>query len=228
MWGVLPDRTKSDSFATFVQEVELRLRQALTAALGPELGREAAAEALVYGWEHWDRISEMANAAGYLYRVGRSRGGRMKTRTPAPLPPVAAERLPWIEPGVARSDTAVVRPAADRGAVAACLRVVDERGRRVAGGFQGHGAEPLRSCFAAIATPVGGGQMSIDVKTQVSGYGEQLLRGPGTHQCGRGDLAASKPVSRLGSPRWSLSRHSGGGVHLRWQVQRLWLSFLSA
>ena len=46
---------------------------------GPELGREAAAEALVYGWEQWDRISEMANPAGYLYRVGRSRDGRMKT-----------------------------------------------------------------------------------------------------------------------------------------------------
>ena len=37
---------------------------------------------------------------GYLYRVGQSRGGRMKKRTPVVLPPVASERLPWVEPGL--------------------------------------------------------------------------------------------------------------------------------
>ena len=97
---MLPDKTKNDSFTTFVEEVELRLRQALTAALGPEMGRDASAEALVYGWEHWDRISVMDNPVGYLYRVGQSRGGRMKRKTPVALPPVVAQRLPWVEPGL--------------------------------------------------------------------------------------------------------------------------------
>ena len=50
------DQTKVDSFTEFVSEVEPRLRRALTAAFGSEVGREAAAEALVYGWEHWDRV----------------------------------------------------------------------------------------------------------------------------------------------------------------------------
>ncbi len=97
---MLPDETKSDSFTDFVDEVELRLRQALTAVLGPELGRDASAEALVYGWEHWEQVSTMENPVGYLYLVGRSRGGRMRPKRPVVLPPVASQRLPWVEPGL--------------------------------------------------------------------------------------------------------------------------------
>lgn len=99
--AVLPDQTKSDSFTDFVNEVELRLRQALTAALGPEDGREAAAEALTYAWQHWERVGAMENSAGYLYRVGQSRGGRMRRRRRhVGLPPVTPDRLPWVEPGL--------------------------------------------------------------------------------------------------------------------------------
>ena len=99
-WPVLSDQIKSDSFTDFVDEVELRLRQALTAALGPEYGREASAEALAYAWEHWERLSVMDNPVGYLYRVGQSRGGRMRRQRHVVLPPVAADRLPWVEPGL--------------------------------------------------------------------------------------------------------------------------------
>ena len=97
---MLPDQTRSDSFTDFVDDVELRLRQALTAALGPEVGREASADALAYAWEHWERISVMENPVGYVYRVGQSRGGRMRRRRRVVLPPVATERLPWVEPGL--------------------------------------------------------------------------------------------------------------------------------
>ena len=42
--------------------------------------RDAVAEALVYAWEHWDRVMVMDNPAGYLYRwqgVGsQERSGR--------------------------------------------------------------------------------------------------------------------------------------------------------
>ncbi len=97
---MLADQTKRDSFTGFVGEVELRLRQALTAALGPEVGREAAAEALAYAWEHWERVGVMENPVGYLYRVGQSRGGRMRRKRRPVLPPVAMDRLPWVEPAL--------------------------------------------------------------------------------------------------------------------------------
>jgi DNA-directed RNA polymerase specialized sigma24 family protein len=74
---VLSDEPRADSFTEFVIATELLLRRALTAAFGPERGREAAAEALACGWEHWDRIQGMANPAGYLYRLGRDRARRM-------------------------------------------------------------------------------------------------------------------------------------------------------
>lgn len=92
------DQTKVDSFTEFVSEVEPRLRRALTAAFGSEVGREAAAEALVYGWKHWDRVREMENPAGYLYRVGRDRGRHVPKPVGRLDVEVAAERVPWVEP----------------------------------------------------------------------------------------------------------------------------------
>jgi DNA-directed RNA polymerase specialized sigma24 family protein len=97
---VLQDDTKRDSYTEFVHEAEKRLRQALSTAFGPEIGRDAAAEALVYGWEHWERLVGMENPVGYLYRVGRSRGVEMSRRRPVALPTVPLAALPWVEPGL--------------------------------------------------------------------------------------------------------------------------------
>jgi RNA polymerase sigma factor (sigma-70 family) len=89
--------TKADSFTEFVRETERPLRVALGAAFGPERGREAAADALAYGWEHWDRIASMDNPAGYLYRVGANRAKAMR-KPPVALRPVEVVSDPWIEP----------------------------------------------------------------------------------------------------------------------------------
>jgi DNA-directed RNA polymerase specialized sigma24 family protein len=98
---VLPDETKADSFSGFVGDKERQLRHALTAAYGYERGREAAAEALAYGWEHWERVSAMDNPGGYLYRVGLDRARRMKPKTvTSSLPEVASGRDLWFEPGL--------------------------------------------------------------------------------------------------------------------------------
>lgn len=97
---MIADHTRSQSFTEFVSDVEGRLRQALSSALGPEFGREAAAEALAYGWEHWATISEMENPVGYLFRVGQRSGRRMRSRKRVVFPAVAVERLPWVEPGL--------------------------------------------------------------------------------------------------------------------------------
>lgn len=97
---MIPDQATSDAFTEFVSDVEGQLRQALTSGLGPDHGREAAAEALAYGWENWARISEMENPVGYLFRVGQRSGRRMRSRQRVAFPAVAAGRLPWVEPGL--------------------------------------------------------------------------------------------------------------------------------
>jgi len=90
-------RDDGGSFTDFVRETEPRLRHALIAAYGQELGRECVAEALAYGWQHWERLSTMDNPAGYLYRVARSKGRRRKRPVFAPVP---EHRLPHVEPGL--------------------------------------------------------------------------------------------------------------------------------
>ena len=52
---MLEDRAKVDSFTRFVREVEPRLRHSLIPSVGLDAATEATAEALEYGWEHWDR-----------------------------------------------------------------------------------------------------------------------------------------------------------------------------
>ena len=51
-------------FTRFARDIEPRMRSALIAALGYDRGREATQDALVYAWEHWDRLRATENAAG--------------------------------------------------------------------------------------------------------------------------------------------------------------------
>ncbi len=95
-----PERvpTREELFTVFVRETQDRVRHALVAAHGPERGREAAAEAFSYAWEHWDRIEGMENPAGYVYRVGQR---AVRPRRQRPLFPAPADNpQPWIEPGL--------------------------------------------------------------------------------------------------------------------------------
>jgi DNA-directed RNA polymerase specialized sigma24 family protein len=82
----------------FFREAEPRLRHALVASCGPDVGREAAADALAYGWEHWDRVGAMENPAGYLYRVGRNAARQRRRRVAPEQPSVPIE--PWVEPAL--------------------------------------------------------------------------------------------------------------------------------
>ena len=83
----------------FAAEAEPRLRHALTAALGLELGREATCEALAYAWQHWPRVRALEHPVAYLYRVGRSAARRYRR-------PLRTVRLrssrpePWFEPAL--------------------------------------------------------------------------------------------------------------------------------
>lgn len=101
----MSNRTVLETFTDFVTEAEPALKRALCSALGRDLGLEATSEALAYGWEHWEKVQAMTNPVGYLYRVGRSkvRGLWRWRRRANPgflFPPVASDRLPWVEPAL--------------------------------------------------------------------------------------------------------------------------------
>ena len=100
------DQTGLD-FRAYFEHAEPRLRNALVAGFGPDDGREAAAEALAWGWRNWDRLQTMDNPNGYLYRIGRNRvlrqrareRGRVDVRTLDDLPD--RWQYPEFEPGLA-------------------------------------------------------------------------------------------------------------------------------
>ena len=72
-----------DEFEKFVRASEERLRIALTASFGVADGRTAAVDALSWAWENWDRVKDMSNPVGYLYRVGQTSARRIR---PRPIP----------------------------------------------------------------------------------------------------------------------------------------------
>jgi RNA polymerase sigma factor (sigma-70 family) len=88
------------AFEDFAASVGLRLRVALVAAYGPELGLDAAAEAVAYGWQHWERVGTMSNPAGYLYRVGQSAARHEFARRDIFMPRATAPDTPDFDPGL--------------------------------------------------------------------------------------------------------------------------------
>jgi len=89
---------RRESFTRFFSEAEPRLRHAFIARYGLDVGREVTADALTYGWEHWERVRAMDNSIGYLYRVGRTSFRRYRRKpTGTGLP---SHREPWFEPAL--------------------------------------------------------------------------------------------------------------------------------
>ena len=93
------------AFSRFVVANEARLRRVLVAHYGVEVGSEVASDAFAWAWEHWDRVREMENPCGYLYRVGQSsarRHRRWQRRIVLPAETPTAG-LPAPEPGLDRA-----------------------------------------------------------------------------------------------------------------------------
>jgi DNA-directed RNA polymerase specialized sigma24 family protein len=88
------------AFEDFAATVGLHLRVALVAAYGSEVGRDAAAEAIAYGWQNWERVGAMSNPAGYLYRVGQSAARREFKRRDVLMPGEPDLVLPDFDPGL--------------------------------------------------------------------------------------------------------------------------------
>ncbi len=85
-------------FGDFVAEVRPRLVRAFVSCRGVDGAADAAAEALAYAYENWERVREMENPGGYLYRVGQSR--TRPRRRPLALPSPSEVELPDVEPGL--------------------------------------------------------------------------------------------------------------------------------
>jgi RNA polymerase sigma factor (sigma-70 family) len=94
---VLLNESLVDSFTAWAERVEPRLRHALTASFGSQVGKEAAADALAHAWVHWDVVRVTENPLGYVYGVGRNMARRSARHRPV-FVPVATERLPEVEP----------------------------------------------------------------------------------------------------------------------------------
>jgi len=97
--GVEP-RPLEEIFVAFARALEPRLRVALMARFGPEQGREAAAEAIRWAWEHWARVEAASNPGGYLYRVGArwAQRTRLKQAVTPWIDRHVEESLPLVEP----------------------------------------------------------------------------------------------------------------------------------
>ena len=97
---MLPDEIVVDSFTEWVLDAESRLRHALTASFGSQVGKEATIDALSHAWEHWDRIRLKDNPLGYVYGVGRNKARRMASPRRVVLLEVPQQLLPHVEPGL--------------------------------------------------------------------------------------------------------------------------------
>jgi DNA-directed RNA polymerase specialized sigma24 family protein len=95
------DHDRGDlGFSAFVADAEPRVRRTLVGLAGPEVASDATADAFEYAWRHWARVGSMANPAGYVYRVARSRIPRRRRRF-VPADVAGLDRLPEVEPALA-------------------------------------------------------------------------------------------------------------------------------
>lgn len=76
---VTSEELSEDAYVSWHRLVEPRLRAALVAEFGAELGRDATSEALSYVWENRLRVLGLDNAAGYAFRVGQRWARRQRT-----------------------------------------------------------------------------------------------------------------------------------------------------
>ena len=155
-------RSADTGFEEFVRDCSPRLVRAFVAQRGVEGAADAAAEAMAYAFEHWDRMREMANPVGYLYRVGQS---RTRPRKPLRLPAPSAVGLPDIEPALVPA--LLELPETQRTAVWLVARLRLE----LRGGGRGHGhqhvdgGQPRQPRPGPAARPPGGGLPCLTCST---------------------------------------------------------------
>lgn len=84
----------------WLEQAAALLRRALVARNGLLDGSDAAATAVAWAWEHRERLAELRNPLGYLYRVGQSSLRRQRLRAQyraALVPRPLVEELPGLD-----------------------------------------------------------------------------------------------------------------------------------
>ncbi len=79
----------------FLLDARPRLMRAFLGNLGPSRADDALSVAFEWAYSNWEKLREMANPVGYLYRVGTTRSTPRKTPD---LPAPEAIGLPDFEP----------------------------------------------------------------------------------------------------------------------------------
>ena len=153
-----------------------------------ESGREAAADALSYGWEHWEWVRAMTNPAGYLFVVGRDGGrrGMRRRRAPCLTPVIESGHRGWSL--ICQMLWLDCQSSSGGGDALALLRVDDGGGRGIARCIQVDRADARRSRFGTAASADGGYVVSLDLLDQLAAYGEH-------HRASQTPIALSEVVA---------------------------------
>ena len=84
----------------FFHDAESRLRRSLSGKMHPDQVADAVSEAMLYAWENRDRILQMSEPIGFLYRVAQS---KTRTKRQGFLAWGDDDRIPDVEPGLPRA-----------------------------------------------------------------------------------------------------------------------------
>lgn len=93
-------QTATDTFTAWARDAEPRIRAALTASFGPQLGAEATADALAIAWRRWDDVADKPNPVGYVFGIGRNLARRSSRSRRPQFVDVPASLTPLVEPGL--------------------------------------------------------------------------------------------------------------------------------
>jgi DNA-directed RNA polymerase specialized sigma24 family protein len=86
------------TFEQFAGRYGPHLYEALIPVAGLDAAHDAASDALVYAWRHWERVRGLDNPEGYLYVMARRRATKSQPAARSPLPMPSPTELPDVEP----------------------------------------------------------------------------------------------------------------------------------
>jgi RNA polymerase sigma factor (sigma-70 family) len=90
---------KQGAFEAFVTDTRVGLTRAISAHHNPQMAGDLVAEAYAWAWANWDRLEDMRNPGGYLFRLADRLGTRraIKARREPSTDPSTLQTQPWFD-----------------------------------------------------------------------------------------------------------------------------------